>query len=98
MSDDVFDVFPADEPGIRLKLHRYLGPGVSDAGTPVLLIHGASANHGTFTVVENGLAWWLRQRGFDPWLLDWRGSSTVTDDPDIRELLVSSGNRFNFNT
>jgi pimeloyl-ACP methyl ester carboxylesterase len=98
MSDEPLDVFPRDEPGIRLKLHRYPGPGVSDAGTPVLLIHGASANHGTFTVVENGLASWLQQRGFDPWLLDWRGSSTVTDDPDTRELLLSSGSRFNFNT
>ena len=98
MSDEPFDVFPADEPRIRLKLRRHSAAAVGSEGTPVLLIHGASANHGTFTVVADSLASWLSQRGFDPWLLDWRGSSEVTDCPETYDLLVSSGHQFTFNT
>jgi len=83
---------------IQLKLTRY---GDIDTDSPpeqrrpVLLLHGASANHGTFEIGDGGgLAKWLVGRGFDPWLLDWRGSSLVVDDPDNRLKRVES---FNFN-
>ena len=84
-------------PPITLQLHRY-EEAASDGGRkPVLLVHGASANHGTFTVLPTSLAPWLLANGFDPWLLDWRGSSVVTDDPENAQLLLSHGDHFTFN-
>lgn len=67
-------------------LHRKPGAG----GVPVLLIHGASARHETFTIpcaagapdgkrAPRCLADWLAERGMEPWLLDWRGSGLVGD-------------------
>src|SRR5437016_11636894 len=60
----------------------------------VLLLHGASANHASFTTPNGrGLATWLVNNNFDTWLLDWRGSSRVVDES--RKLLASRP--FNFN-
>jgi cholesterol oxidase len=65
--------------GVWLRLQRYVPEGTGHSpGPAVLLLHGGSANHKTFTV-KNGLASWLFGCGFDPWLLDWRGSSLVSD-------------------
>ena len=73
-----------EEP-VYLALHHF--PDLSTRGKkPVLLLHGASANHRSFTIPgwENGkarsLLEMLAEAGFDPWLLDWRGSSLVVDD------------------
>ena len=60
----------------------------------VLLLHGASANHGTFEIHEGGLAKYLAREGFDPWLLDWRGSSLVVEDEFNKKRPADS---FNFN-
>jgi pimeloyl-ACP methyl ester carboxylesterase len=47
---------------------------------PVLLLHGASAQRGTFCIPKgHSLAEYLWDRGYEPWLLDWRGSCRVTD-------------------
>ena len=86
-----------DEPTITLQLHRYDEAASDGDRQPVLLVHGASANHGTFTVLPTSLAPWLFDNGFDPWLLDWRGSSLVTDDPLNARLLLSHGDHFTFN-
>ncbi len=82
--------------GLHLRLTR-----VAPEGPPkrkaVLLLHGASANHGTFEIHNGGLAKWLAdlaEREFDPWLLDWRGSSLVVDDEKNRSRPAES---FNFN-
>src|SRR5262245_24488256 len=77
------------DPPIQLQLGRWLDDSSAslDGRTPVLLLHGASANHGTFTVVDTSLAPWLAGLGFDPWLLDWRGSSLVVEDPENKASL-----------
>lgn len=65
--------------GVPLFLHRKANPG----GRPVLLLHGASAQHETFTFppslpfLKRNLVDWLHHEGFDVWLLDWRGSARV---------------------
>ena len=53
---------------------------------PVLLLHGASARSDTFTIPgpdldgnSRCLADWLLAWGWEPWLLDWRGSREVVD-------------------
>jgi cholesterol oxidase len=77
------------EHGIPIKLHRKRGMG--SGGMPVLLVHGASARHETFTIppsaaegsagtARRSLVDWLAREGFEPWLLDWRGSGLVVDE------------------
>ena len=62
--------------GIPLELRRMPNPGQP----PVLLLHGASAQHRTFCIPRGrSLANYLWQEGYEPWLLDWRGSRRVTD-------------------
>jgi pimeloyl-ACP methyl ester carboxylesterase len=65
-----------------LRLYRLANPG----RPPVLLLHGASASHETFLFPvprldgsPRSLAGWLHAMGYEPWLLDWRGSSAVVD-------------------
>jgi hypothetical protein len=85
---------------IWLRLERYgdhMGAGGLDARLPVLLLHGGSANHGTFTIPDGGLAGWLFDRGFDPWLLDWRGSSLVVDNPKNEHTLTDESDLYTFN-
>lgn len=68
---------------VELPLWRKPNPG----GAPVLLLHGASANHRSFEYpgrdpdagTPRSLVDWLHREGFDPWLLDWRGSGLVVD-------------------
>ena len=73
--------------GVRIFLHRYKG---AQGGLPVLLIHGASARHETFEIPARhasagnrappqSLMEWLADQGYQPWLLDWRGSGLVVD-------------------
>src|SRR5262245_14466897 len=82
-----------DEVGIRLWHSK------SASGTPVLLLHGASACHETFRVVPEAdpldtstspprsLMDWLERQGFDPWLVDWRGSGLVVDAVKDQDVL-----------
>ncbi len=83
--------------GVHLGLHRFGngGPG----HTPVLLLHGASANHRTFITPSRtgGLAAFLQSHGFDPWMLDWRGSGLVVEDERNQKLLAERGELFTFN-
>jgi hypothetical protein len=61
---------------VPLMLHRKPNPGQP----PVLLLHGASASHASFTFPpgrRRSLVDWLHAEGFEPWLLDWRGSALV---------------------
>lgn len=81
---------------VELVLHRQPRLGAM----PVLLVHGASARHETFTLPRSfggaprSLAAWLHHRGFDPWLLDWRGSARVVDESRSRGLLRSARHSF----
>lgn len=81
---------------IRLRLRRRRQVG----GKPVLLLHGASARSETFEIPrpdERGprcLADWLHLEGFEPWLLDWRGSGEVVDRH--AELVNDHPDLFNF--
>src|SRR5688500_14604479 len=100
---------------VWLQLQRYadtVDTSVDRASPPVLLLHGGSANHGTFIVParkdetshypeeslpEQGLDGWLLERGFDPWLLDWSGSSLVVDHPENQTVLLNHPDLFTFN-
>jgi len=89
--------------GVHVQLRRYRDIRPPDAphvpaksGKAVLLLHGASANHRTFTTpCGAGLAEWLYQGGLDPWLLDWRGSSLVVS---TNHDLLDPGTQFNFSS
>jgi hypothetical protein len=80
--------------GIPIHLRRRRG---AEGGMPVLLIHGASARHETFTIPcpaaardgsasPRSLADWLATQGMEPWLLDWRGSGLVVDELGSEEV------------
>jgi pimeloyl-ACP methyl ester carboxylesterase len=89
-----------DDAAIELCLHHYVREKSSkNSGPrrPVLLLHGASASHKTFTTPDGGLADWLAEKDFDPWLLDWRGSGRVVDNPHNRDSLSQHGRAYNFN-
>jgi len=60
---------------LLLRLRR-VGPA-RDAARHVLLLHGANTSSDGFLVPEGGLAGWLAERGWQVWLLDWRGSPRV---------------------
>jgi cholesterol oxidase len=105
-------IHPEDLPAITLRLRHLVTDNVEKPALPlkaVLLLHGASANHGTFTTPcgeafttpIGGLAGWLadsphRGTRYDVWLLDWRGSSLVIDDP-CNQGTLSPGRGYNFN-
>lgn len=72
---------------------------------PVLLVHGASASHETFTTpgpdpqgLPRCLADWLHQEGFEPWLLDWRGSGKVVETALRDGTLGSQRDPFDFDS
>lgn len=77
--------------GLPLELRRM----ANSEAPPVLLLHGASAQHQTFCIPRGGsLSEHLWEAGYEPWLLDWRGSRRVTDElqrsgklSDSRDLL-----------
>jgi pimeloyl-ACP methyl ester carboxylesterase len=88
-------------PDLHLRLERY-DKNEHDSGgrprKPVLLLHGASACHRSFTLQTVGLAQALvATESFDPWLLDWRGSHLVVDDAANAEFLQDHASLFNFN-
>jgi len=79
MCDLEEQVFPFED---GVKLHRILNP----KGMPVLLLHGGGARHQTFRIPTRDvdgtarcLADWLLERGFEPWLLDWRAGATAVE-------------------
>lgn len=94
------DMPPRREPPIHLGLYHYVPENTEESRgprKPVLLLHGASASHRTFITPDGGLAKWLAQEHFDPWLLNWRGSGLVVDDPRNERSLVENGTVYNFN-
>ncbi len=83
--DQVFTVPNA----IPVQLHRMPNPGKP----PVLLVHGASAQRGTFCIPKGrSLAEFLWNHDYEPWLLDWRGSCLVTDELEESGKLVEKCN------
>jgi pimeloyl-ACP methyl ester carboxylesterase len=99
MSDSTVPLTTTD--GVRLRLVRPAPPDPEDTGArkPVLLLHGASAGSNTFTTGAHagGLASWLAEHRFDPWLLEWRGSGQLIADGCNKELLETQGGLFTFN-
>jgi pimeloyl-ACP methyl ester carboxylesterase len=75
-ADEVHDVHTED--GWIIRLYRYK-PHEDDEGEPVLMCHGAFANHHNFDIPEgNCLADYLRASGYDCWLMDFRGDRSST--------------------
>lgn len=67
---------------LELKLTRYKPAERPRAA--VLLLHGASAASLTFLVPRHSsLTSYLNARGYDVWLLDWRGGTRVADGDGI---------------
>ena len=90
---------PVGRAQIPLQLHRLevKGDRPDVPRKPVLLLHGASASHRTFTRPRPNFADWLAAEGsYDPWLLDWRGSGLVVDDAH-QAPLRDHGELYNFN-
>lgn len=87
------------DPPVHLKLYHYVPARIDESRPrkPVLLLHGASASHQTFITPGGGLAAWLAEEHFDPWLLNWRGSGCVVDDAENGESLEFNGDVYNFN-
>lgn len=68
---------PPTEREPALPLRRY---GAAKRGSPaVLLLHGAGATSDTFLLPNGGIVRYLAARGFDVWVLDWRGSRSVLE-------------------
>lgn len=64
--------------GWRIALFRYL-PRTDGPRHPVLLCHGAFANHHNFDIpAGTSLADYLADRGYDVWLMDFRGDRSST--------------------
>lgn len=80
--------------GITLQLRHCHALSAAKDRKTVLLLHGASANHETFTTPGGGLAGWLAERNFDVWFLDWRGSSLVVE----QNAHLLRKKEFSFNT
>jgi cholesterol oxidase len=90
----------APTPRFPIGLRQVGGTDKRDKG-PVLLVHGASAASHTFLVPPGvrahrdeprGLAGFLRRRGWDVWLLDWRGSGLLS--PLLIDLFQLPPERF----
>lgn len=60
---------------LTLRLRRY--GGATERGDSVLLLHGANTSSDTFLRPRGGLTRYLTERGWQVWLLDWRGSPHV---------------------
>jgi len=61
---------------LTLRLRRY---GELRGSRSVLLLHGANTSSDTFLKPHGGLTRFLLERGWQVWLLDWRGSPHVID-------------------
>jgi cholesterol oxidase len=92
-----------DEDGAQPKL--FLRRRRNGGRPAVLLLHGVSARHETFLIpppdpahpdVPRNLVDWLHERGFEPWLLDWRGSGLTVDRAAEDETLERLRSTFDF--
>jgi pimeloyl-ACP methyl ester carboxylesterase len=77
-------VYAETEDGWRLAMHRYRpGVGVPAHSTPVIVVHGISANARTWSLTpERSLPRYLAARGWDVWSVDLRGVGE-SDSPRI---------------
>ena len=61
--------------GWKVALHRYLPRGREEVARPVVLCHGLGANRYNFDLGRGpSLARYLRERGYDVWVLELRGA------------------------
>jgi alpha-beta hydrolase superfamily lysophospholipase len=68
---------------IDLQLTRFVPHGQLRGS--VIILHGATASSRTFIVPGSGsLVAYLTERGYDVWLLDWRGGKVVADGGGVR--------------
>jgi len=74
-SDEEHEVTTSD--GWTIRLYRYKAKS-EIPGEPVLLCHGAFANHHNFDIPHGeSLADYLARSGYDAWLLDFRGDRSA---------------------
>jgi alpha-beta hydrolase superfamily lysophospholipase len=101
MPDPVVRDFAAGEGAAQVPL--FLRQMVNPDKPPVLLLHGASARSESFRIPgpdlddnPRSLADWLFAKGFEPWLLDWRGSCAVVDAAQKSGILGTHADVFDF--
>jgi len=83
--DPMFQARVATDDGWRIAMFRVpAAPSTASEphhGTPVLMAHGTVVNRGNFTIEGSNLAQYLANRGFDVWLMEYRGDrSSIPPD------------------
>lgn len=101
MSEAIPRHFAAGKDGERVPV--FLTQMANPDKPPVLLLHGASASSASFRIPgpdvdgsPRSLADCLFAAGFEPWLLDWRGSFAVVDAAEERGILGTHAEAFDF--
>jgi cholesterol oxidase len=85
-----FDV-PTGTKGGKITLYlTRIGKPRNQEEPAVLLLHGANTSSETFHYPQGGLVRFLKDRHWDVWLLDWRGSPLVTRGLLTRRALGGS--------
>ena len=85
--------------GVRIQLNR----AADNGGPPVLLVHGGSSSREMFRFPRPALDGttrclvdWLIEWGYEPWLLDWRGSGIVVKTAENNGTLRPNLERYIF--
>jgi pimeloyl-ACP methyl ester carboxylesterase len=82
---------PTGTRGARIRLSlRHVGERRQAGERAILMLHGGNTSSETFRHPRGGLAQFLKDRGWDVWLLDWRGSPLVTSELLMRPPLGGS--------
>jgi pimeloyl-ACP methyl ester carboxylesterase len=80
----------ATDDGWEIAVFRVPGSSTASSAahdTPVLLAHGTVVNRGNFTIEGSNLSQFLADRGFDVWMMEYRGdrSSVPPDEATWRK-------------
>ncbi len=82
--DPYFQARIATDDGWQIAVFRVPpagGVGEAHHGTPVLMTHGTVVNRGNFLIEGSNLAEYLAGRGFDVWIMEYRGDrSSIPPD------------------
>src|SRR5882724_2408053 len=98
--EHLLPIEPGEAFGLELRLRRFSSKPRNTKA--VLILHGANSSSDTFLAPNGGLAAFLSGKGWDVWLLDWRGSPYVMAQlPEDRFLggsVIEECKRFNYDS